>query len=181
MFTIGGGLSSGLCHVASVAFAGKHLTCFGCILWLKQRLVSVVRNKNKSHCKVNTTTPHFWSACFEILPRGFAHYLADTETHSRDAPIPEYHCWQWGERLAKTRISSQGQWCCLIQLERLGFAHFNKTDILRLICPCGEDCPQDCKAMKSIPDLHSLHVSDSSLPPLMTQNVLHHCSCLLDI
>lgn len=133
VFTIGGGLSSGLCHITFVAFGGSsHLTCFGCVFWLEQSLVSMVRNKNKSHGKANTATPDFWSACFEMLPRGLIHYLADPETHSRDAPIPEYHCWQGGEQLIKTRISSQGQWCCLIQLETLGSAHLNKTDILRL-------------------------------------------------
>lgn len=128
VFTIGGGLSSGLCHVTFVVFGGSsHLTCFGCVFWLEQSLVSMVRNKNKSHGKANTATPDFWSACFEMLPRTY--------------PLP---CRYWnpfkgcpytwvsllargGERLIKTKSSSQGQWCCLIQLETLRSAHLNKT------------------------------------------------------
>lgn len=163
VFTTRGGLSLGLYHVTFVAFDGSsHLTCFGCIFWLEQSLVSMVRNKNMSHCKANTATPDFSSACFGTLPRGLVYYRADPETHSRDAPTPEYQCWQCGEQLAKTRIHSQGQWCGLIQLERLSLLTSTRQTFWNWYVPVMETVPKT-KAENSIPDLHSLHVRDSYL------------------
>lgn len=79
----------------------------------------------------------------------------------------------------KAMVNTQGQWC-LIRLDKLRLSHLKTVDTLRLSHLCGRDCPQHCKAVNSIPDIYSEYLRDSSLLPLMTQNVHHH-SCPLEV
>lgn len=165
-----------------LAFSGSsQLACLGCVFWLGQSSMLMVRNKTKSRWKasLNIPTPDFWHAHFDMQSRELIHYPCSYWDAGKG------HAYIWasllvkGKGFVKAMVNTQGQWC-LIRLDKLRLSHLKTVDTLRLSHLCGRDCPQHCKAVNSIPDIYSEYLRDSSLLPLMTQNVHHH-SCPLEV